>query len=203
MKNLALSLAVVVATAAPTSAAVYNITSIEDGTVPGFGFSLFHDQFNSRMSGDMLEDPDASELDAASFWNTNTGEIVLNFGLADGDGYVAGSGILELKPGANFGDNNAVGGYIDMTFTNAMVDGTFRIDFSDGLQSGPANGANSDFTFLSLWGDHDWGQCGMTCFGVDLRVGLEIAPVPLPASALLLLGGIGGLGAMRKLRKKS
>ena len=36
----------------------------------------------------------------------------------------------------------------------------------------------------------------------DLRL-TEIAPVPLPASALLLMAGLGGLGAMRRFGRKS
>lgn len=74
----------------------------------------------------------------------------------------------------------------------------------DGSGNFPANG--TDFSFLSLWGDTgNYGNCELeTCIGADLRFEMtEIPPVPLPASFLLLLGGLGGLGAVSRMRRKS
>ncbi|PTX54900.1 putative secreted protein [Litoreibacter ponti] len=199
--------------ALPSVAAIYNITSIEDGSVPGFGFSMFHTQSGGQMSGGTLEDPDPLALDSGSYWNTTTGEISLSFGLVGG-GNVSGAGTLSLVPSADFGSNLAVGGDISFKFSGAtnVADGDYGFVFADGLQSGPANGVDNAFGFLSLWGDQGNYQSGCsapTCFGVDLRLGLELSddnepePVPLPASMLFLMGGLGGLGALRKMRKKT
>lgn len=215
MKKTALSVAaaLLTATAVPASAAVFDITSIEDGSQGGFGFSLFHDQKNSRMNGDMIEDPDASTLVAGGQWDNGTGSIGFSFGLIGG-GTVTAMGQIDFGgtdfTGSDSINYKAVGGTINMTFSGAgnIADGVYVMNFMYGQQGGSiANGAAEDFSFLNLWGDHDWGNCGNDCFGVDLRLGLSenvpANPVPLPASALLLMGGLGGLGAVRKLRKKS
>lgn len=57
--------------------------------------------------------------------------------------------------------------------------------------------SNEKFNW-GLFGTHPGYKHGAK---VKLSVTYEVAPVPLPASALLLLGGVAGLGLMRRRRK--
>ena len=55
----------------------------------------------------------------------------------------------------------------------------------------------SIFTFWAGVGNDGAGRPDFALAGVT------IAPIPLPASALLLLGAVGGLGAMRGMKKRA
>ncbi|MEM9583312.1 MAG: VPLPA-CTERM sorting domain-containing protein [Pseudomonadota bacterium] len=210
MRNFALSVIVSASAvlAAPAAAAVYNVTGIANGSQGGFGFSLFHDQSNHQMSGGTIATIDAEVTNGS--WNSSTGAFYMDF--TAGGGSISASSMNLLESGGSFTGTdsigyNIVGGDILMTFegVSGITDGSYTMNFVPAQQGGSiANGVANDFSFLNLWGDHDYGNCGNSCFGVDLRMQLsEVATAPLPASALLLFAGIGGLGAMRKLRKQS
>ncbi|MEJ2001916.1 MAG: VPLPA-CTERM sorting domain-containing protein, partial [Maritimibacter sp.] len=70
----------------------------------------------------------------------------------------------------------------------------FRIGSSfDGVAN--ASGTLSLFN----WDSNTWDNSG----DIVAHVSVPTSPVPLPASGLLLLGGFGALGAMRRARRRS
>jgi hypothetical protein len=92
--------------------------------------------------------------------------------------------------------------------------------FAEYTESLPAGGGNPFVPYAAFTGSIDWSQIGALQFfaqtgeGNDVpaldgaigRISVEgpdVSVVPLPATALLLLGGIGGLGAMRLRKRKA
>ncbi|MEM1236287.1 MAG: VPLPA-CTERM sorting domain-containing protein [Pseudomonadota bacterium] len=205
-KFLLAAIAAVTLCGSAASAKTYRITDILDGRIGSFGYSVFHAQTNSRMSGSELEDP--GTINPGGTWNATTGAIQFSFDLVGG-GSVSAVGNMAL--GGVYGNSNqyrAVGGTIAMTFSGAtnIWNGTHEFTFTPGSQMGSnlaANGVfNPSFTQMNLWGDKgNYGSCsnGLNrgqCVGVDL--GLALAPVPIPAAGFLLIGALGGLVAMRR-----
>ncbi len=200
--------------ATASNAAIFSMTDILDGSENGFGFSVFHNQTNGRMSGSHIEDP--ATLNAGGFWNSDTGNINFGFSLA-GAGTVEAKGNLQTNA-LGGGAITGVDGFIEMTFAGAanILDGIYTFIFDEAIySSGGANSYDSDDNHISLWGDlgnfdsygcSHYGQ--QTCIGVDLRLQLgeelneEPQPVPLPAGGLLLLTALGGLVGARKAKKR-
>lgn len=189
--------------AGAAQAATYNITEILSYTDNGFGSSLIHDQTNGTMSGGVVANFDSvvsGTYDTVTDIIQFSGTISLGGLSSTFDAF----GTLEDSPGRTDG----LFGSITFTFLGDLLDGLMLpFDFADQTftSGGEPNGFASNGTndFIALWGDNGQfggNQCaGGTCLGMDLRLAIE--PVPLPATGLLLLAGIGGLGAARRLRK--
>lgn len=203
LRKILLGLAVAAAPlafATSASATTYNIDDIVSpaGYPNGFGSSVFHDQGSGQMSGGTLETPDV--LSAGGTWDSTTGAISFDFTLEDG-GTVSASGNLMTNAATSSIGYTGLGGSITMTFSGAtnIADGMYDFQFASTFHNPEANG--TDFSQISLWGDlgtYTSGCSTPACMGVDMR--LAISAVPLPAPALLLLAGLGGLGLMRRKR---
>ncbi len=85
------------------------------------------------------------------------------------------------------------------------VDGSEPVFFQDGMQAKAGNNAGFADRVGSLAGT-SWrfrvgpGNDGLAKPDYALAA-LEVAPIPLPAAGVLLLGGLGALGAFKKRRK--
>ncbi|WP_424969944.1 VPLPA-CTERM sorting domain-containing protein [Dinoroseobacter sp. S76] len=221
-RSLAIGLCVAAAAiAAPlaATATTYNINSIVQtiGTADpypnGFGSSVFHDQTAGQMSGGVTDTLSLAipSIAAPNLWDSATGDIGFTFALAGGGSGTA-TGTLNLTGTATSSIGyQSLAGTIDFAFSADSIFGatTQTFIFADTFHNPEANG--TDLTQISLWGDlgnYNSADCGTggsaTCIGIDLRLGIKeqeplvIPTVPLPAPALLLLAGLGGLGLMRR-----
>jgi hypothetical protein len=87
--------------------------------------------------------------------------------------------------------------------------------YSEYTESLPAGGGSPFVPYALFTGDVDWSTIGALQFfaqtgetndvpALDGAIGrISVEVVPLPASALLLLGGMGGLGALRLRKRKA
>lgn len=152
-------------------------------------------QFNRVTDGVFIGGTRAGRDD--SFDNTisfDFGRQVTAFG-ADfmGASEIMVSGMFDgLSQSFLLGDLRSDDGFVGLTSTTAFSTITFSTDAGGFLPFGnptvSLQAKNFRLDNLAL-GDADAGN--------------PISPVPLPASALMLLSAFGGIGAMRKLRKRS
>ena len=185
----------------------------QDGMVS----SLIHDQNGdpNNMSGATVATFGAPLT--GSFDVGGAGNNIAFKGVYSGGTYEA-EGRLELS-GSRM---NGLFGDILFKFTGGLFDGqgisfnfldkTFNPD-ANKFGSGNAGTAYEGLNFVGLWGSSCSGRdddqvllrAVPKCYGIDLRIQHDGDPdggsIPLPASAFLLLAGIGGLGVSRKLRK--
>ncbi|SMC10968.1 hypothetical protein ROA7745_00777 [Roseovarius aestuarii] len=204
-------------------AAVLDLTDLIRSTSGGFTSSLIHDQRNGKMSGNK-RGQFGSAITGGTF-NTTTGAIQFD-GTIRKQRKAGGFRTSTFKAVGNLSTSatrtNGLFGNIQFTFTGNLLSGkvlNFLFKDKNYTNGGQPNGFASNGTqnFIALWGDlgnYNRTRCTSQldkCFGIDLRIAYKPggggggvpSPVPLPASALFLLAGIGGLGAVRKLRKKA
>ena len=187
MKHLLkLSAAAIIAMTAAASAATYTVDGLINDSYDGFRSSLIHAQdYNGDMSGTEVAGFDET---ASGMWDS-TSESISFYGSLE-------SGSIAYKAAGSIDENG--GGYLDFVFGSVYQ--AARFTFDGDLAMGPANSVANGI--ISLWGETgDCGQGEGSCLGIDLRIAVSPSEVPLPASALLLLGGLGGLSVLR--RKKS
>lgn len=214
-KLSAVSVLALTLTAGSAGAATYNITAMLDGvdSAAGFGFSTIHSQSSGKMGGSIINNLNPSSF-VVGTWNSISGAISFGANLFSGGSFSATGDIDTNALGA--GTTTGVGGYIDMTFAGVVgiADNTYHFIFDDWLKNtapNAPNGFNSATNYISLWGDlgnYSSANCGgrlpaETCMGMDLRLALTPAAVPLPASILFLGAGIAGLFGTRHLKKKT
>ncbi len=198
--------------ASSAQAITLDLTSMLNFTESSFRTSLVHDQNGNpnNMSGSTIAMFDSFLTGA---YDSDTGNIAFS-GSYDGGASYTASGNLSLSASRT----NGVFGDIVFDFAGGALDGeslsfnfldqTFNGDANQ-FASGNAGGAYAGVNFIGLWGSSCSGAVSSapTCYGMDLRIEHDGGPnggaVPLPASAFLLLAGLGGLGATRKLRKKA
>lgn len=221
LKTIALSVPVIFAGAVAQSAVV-NFGGLSEGTnmIGGFNFGpgltgiISSSDLGGNATGRVLvcdtstdgsecrrRDPDLqSDFDPAPSTDEDLGSI--DFGNAL---------ILEENTGPTpHVDDASSGGRITFTFDNAIK--LIRIAILDGNDNGPSGATvyldNNPFDTNRGGGDNEYdivafGGVTVTSFSVDFSgsgaIGaFEATTVPLPASALLLLAGIGSLGALRR-----
>ena len=188
------------------SAATYNILNVENLTAGGFRTSVFHEATSSGgKSGDILAE--AINGTGSGTWNSDTGAISVGFNvlLADNITIVGVSGTGTVTLGATRA--NGLHGSIDFLFSAAIGgDTSYSVSFLDYDYGIGPNSFDPSLSKISLWGAEGTAttngnfNTSTTTIGADLRIMLAV--VPLPAGGLLLLGALGGLGAVGRRRAK-
>jgi hypothetical protein len=155
---------------------------------PDLTFNINSSQLQSGFSADGLSS-DSSTPSIDDFFGTSLGGVGNNSIL----GTVARiTGTLSVEAGETYtitsddGYRLTVGGQ-ELAFLSSLDGGS-----TNESQAVVGSGFQS---FEMLWFE------GNTV-GADLQVTGNFTPVPLPASALLLLGGLGGLGGLSALRRR-
>ncbi len=189
MKKLLLgSVLALGAMTAAANAATYQIDGLINISEYGFGSSLIHEQ---QANGDMSGAPVAyfsETVDAGGIWE-HSGAISFS-GMWNGYGYSAEGHLDQATAIGSITFNFAGGAQFDeLTFNFEALDMGLPNSF--------------DGSTAYLWGET--GTCSATtdssCYGTDLRI--SVSEVPLPASLLLMLGGLGTLAASRRKARLS
>ena len=174
------------------SAATYQV----DNLINGGGYSVVHDIDYSW--GYVFTEFDTT-VDDGGLWEDN-GDIAFSGTASDVD-----FGDLTYTAYGNI-NQASVSGWI--TFDFVLESGSHWVEtfyFADMDYYPDPSGPNGFYDgVITLWGDNKcdyYDENGKCCYhyGVDLKI--AVSEVPLPASSLLLLGGMGAFAALRRKRK--
>lgn len=136
------------------------------------------------------------------------GVVKFQFGNPTGQQFFGPGAIVEITTGSadtwpeaveiEVGTNGDAGSFVTADpnpFTNQGADGTKSFTFS----GGPFDTVR--LTDVTLTEYPNANSTDKNTGGFDVAA-IGVSPVPLPASALLLLGGLGGLGGVSALRRR-
>ena len=141
-----------------------------------------------------------------------SGQAFVTYDGGDGDATTvdtSGLGGLNLNIGPQAGFQFEV---ISLDITGGLIAGINVWDTlgNFGAFDGPVSEGGDTFVPFTAFGDVDFSTVGAIQFfaqsddDVDAIIGpITVSAIPLPASALLLLGGIGGLSAFSMRRRKN
>jgi len=192
--------------AGAASAKTYSIDGFVNSSANGFGSTLFHEATGcNRMCGSTIV---KATGEGSGYWNDITGDISFVMDLIGG-GTATVNGQLNFAGLATASD---VVGEFHTTFAGtSAITGTHTLQFEKKTFNAAAGVNAFQNGIIGLWG---WGpsaggtpaQGGSGFYngpvGADFRI--QVSPVPIPASGLLLLTALGGIGfAGRRSRKKT
>ncbi len=183
MRYLAMAAAAATTMAGAATASTYTVDGLTNITAYGFGSSLIHTQ---------ADDSDMSGVTKGYFSEAASGSW-----MHDGSIEFAGTWAGYTYDAFGTIDQETAGGDLTFEFKGNPYFDTLTFYFDGALDMGLPNSFDGDTIFL--WGGTNTCAETQTCYGVDLRI--EVSEVPIPASALLLLGGLGAFAAVR--RKKA
>ena len=193
MKFISLAIVAVFAClSSAASAATYQI----DNLISGGGYSVVHDMYDWSYTYTYLQE----EVGAGGTWEDD-GDISFT-----GSAWDVDYGGLSYSASGNL-DQDTVGGWLTFNFATAWGNWIETFHFAEAVYSDDPSGPNGFYNnVITLWGDNHCGTYGYedNCFhyGMDLKIAVSSpSEVPLPASTLLLLGGMGAFAGLRRKRK--
>ncbi len=184
--------------AGAASATTFNIDGFVNSSAGGFTSTLFHEASGcNAMCGASIVKATGT---GSGSWNDVTGDISFVMDLVGG-GTASVVGLLNFA-----GIGGAYIGSFTTTFAGTSAySGTHDIKFLDEVYNA-AQGVNAfQNGIIGLWGaaggnpaSNGMGFDSSAYLGSDFRI--EVSPIPLPASGLLLLSALGGIGFLGRRR---
>lgn len=212
MKNLAVMAACAAAFALPSQAAV--VTQGDNSFSGGYASEITYEDDNivarrgtNNNRDDWLHALGDNTGDNAGFFEIGLeGSVVFRFGTL----FTGGGEVLEVTFGSDPNPNwlefatveTSLNGSDWQLINNSPIDnqtpgGVAFLDIADGpweyLRFTTANNVNGKDTRVSSSGCAADDGCG----GYDIAM-IKVTPVPVPAAGFLLLGGLGGLIALKR-----